>query len=159
MPLVWQQIVAALEAHKRTPYPPDNPSYRRLFTNVDLCKRSYNTTVRNVQRIKKAGVMIGVGSDGFSSYINMGGFYWKELELLTQAGFTNAEVLKAATSTNAKILGADDLLGSIQAGKYADFVVIDGDPLTDITVTRNVRRVIKGGVEYVNGERVKSNDQ
>ena len=151
MPLVLQQIVAALESHKKTPYPPsDNPTDRQLYVNVDLCKRSYETTVRNVQRIKKAGGLIGVGSDGFSSYINMGGFFWKELELLTQAGFSNAQVLKAATLTNAEILGADDLLGSIEPGKYADFVVIDGNPLEDISVTRNIQQVIKGGVAYEN---------
>ena len=155
MPLVLQQIITALEAHKKTPYPPaDNPTDRQLYVDVDLCKRSYEATVRNVQRIKKAGGKIGVGSDGFSSYINMGGFFWKELELLTQAGFSNAEVLKAATLTNAEILGADDVLGSIRPGKYADLVVIDGNPLEDITVTRNIQRVVKGGVEYVNGKRV-----
>ena len=152
MPLVLQQIITALEAHKKSPYPPtDNPTDRQLYVNVDLCKRSYDTTVRNVQRIRKAGGRIGVGSDGFSSYINMGGFYWKELELLTQAGLSNAEVLKAATLVNAEILEADHLVGSIESGKYADFVVIDGNPLEDITLTRNIQRVIKGGAEYRKG--------
>ena len=155
MPLVLQQIITALEAHKKTPYPPaDNPTDRALYVDVDMCKRTYDTTVRNVQRLKKAGVRIGVGSDGFSSYINMGGFYWKELELMNQAGFSNAEVLKAATSINAEILGADNILGSIRPGRFADFVVIDGNPLEDITVTKNIQRTIKGGVEYVKGKPV-----
>ena len=155
LPLVLKQITTALKAHKMSPYPPsDNPTDRQLYVNVDLCKRSYETTVRNLGRIKNAGVKVGVGSDGFSSYINMGGFYWKELELMTQAGFSNVEVLKAATSVNAEILGAGDILGGIQPGKYADFVVLDGNPFEDITAVRKINRVIKGGVEYRKGKRV-----
>jgi imidazolonepropionase-like amidohydrolase len=82
-----------------------------------------------------------------------------EMELLTtKAGMTAAEALRAATLNGARLLGVDRLYGSIEPGKIADLVVIDGDPLADIRNTRRVAYIIKGGVPH-KSEAVKMPDQ
>ena len=74
--------------------------------------------------------------------------YHRELLAMTYAGLTPAAVLKAATINSARALGVGDKLGSIEAGKLADLVVVSGNPVEDIKATRNVRFIIKGGVKY-----------
>ena len=57
-------------------------------------------------------------------------------------------MLRIATLNGARALGMSDRLGSLEAGKWADFFVVDGDPLSDIRATRNVRWVVKSGALY-----------
>jgi imidazolonepropionase-like amidohydrolase len=71
--------------------------------------------------------------------------YHRELLAMTYAGIPAAAVLKAATINGARALGIDAKLGSIEAGKLADLVVVRGNPLDDIKDARNVRLVIKDG--------------
>jgi imidazolonepropionase-like amidohydrolase len=72
--------------------------------------------------------------------------YHRELLAMTWAGIPPAAVLKAATINGATALGIDARLGSIEAGKLADLVVVSGDPLDDIKAARNIRFVIRDGV-------------
>lgn len=74
----------------------------------------------------------------------------KELEHLTKAGFSNIEALKSATSVNADIIGMSDKVGSIETGKYADFTIVKGDPIMDISAVRNIQYVVKDGVMVFN---------
>jgi imidazolonepropionase-like amidohydrolase len=144
------QIIRGLEAHTRKPFPPDN---RQAYLDISKSGHGFETTLKNVERIKKSGGLIGVGTDSFGSYLNLPGCYWRELQLLTQSGLSNTEVLNAATAVNARILRAENDVGSIAPGKYADFVLIEGNPLDDIACVRNVRRVIKDGVAHVDGRK------
>jgi imidazolonepropionase-like amidohydrolase len=72
----------------------------------------------------------------------------RELHALSLTGMPNAAVLRAATINAARAIGMGDRLGSIEAGKWADLVVVRGNPLTDIRVTRLPRVVIKAGRIY-----------
>lgn len=72
----------------------------------------------------------------------------RELQSLSRAGIPNAAVLRIATINSARAIGLGDRLGSIEAGKWADLVVVRGDPLTDIRRTREPRLVIKAGRVY-----------
>ena len=65
---------------------------------------------------------------------------------MVHIGLSPAEALIAATRNAAANLGMSDSLGTIEVGKVADLVLVEGDPLTDITALRRVRRVIQGGV-------------
>jgi imidazolonepropionase-like amidohydrolase len=67
---------------------------------------------------------------------------------MTYAGIPEVSVLKAATINGARALGVDDQLGSIEPGKLADLVIVQGNPLQDIKAARDVRMVIKNGVAY-----------
>jgi imidazolonepropionase-like amidohydrolase len=64
-----------------------------------------------------------------------------ELGLMVEAGMSPAEALKSATSTAAYALGLDDLIGTIEPGKLADLVVVDGDPFQDLTVLLDPDRI------------------
>ena len=72
----------------------------------------------------------------------------EELRLLVQAGLTPLEALRTATLNAARVLYLADSLGSIDAGKLADLVVLDANPLADIANTRRIRAVVANGRLY-----------
>ena len=110
------------------------------------------TTIRSAYRslaalIRGNGVKVLAGTDQ-SSYLESKGSVpgqslHEELVLFVYAGFTPAEALWAATEGPAEFLGLADSVGSIKAGRSADIVLLDADPLRDITNTRRVAVVIK----------------
>ena len=77
-------------------------------------------------------------------------FVSKEFGALVKAGFPPLDALRAATINGAELTGRDKDIGSIEAGKFADIVAVDGDPLADITVMEKVVFVMKGGDVYSN---------
>jgi imidazolonepropionase-like amidohydrolase len=94
--------------------------------------------------LHSAGVTIVAGTDqtvpGHSLH--------RELELYVKAGFTPLEAIQAATLIPARVMKKDKELGSIEAGKRADFILVDGDPLADIRALRRVRIVVASGKAY-----------
>ncbi|HVJ61918.1 MAG TPA: amidohydrolase family protein, partial [Tahibacter sp.] len=90
-----------------------------------------------------AGVTIVPGTDALAGYL-----LHHELELYARAGIAPAEVLRMATLTSARVMGADNRLGVIAPGKLADMVLIDGDPTQSIADVRRVDLVLKGGKVY-----------
>jgi hypothetical protein len=72
----------------------------------------------------------------------------REIELLVEAGFTPLEAIKIATHNGAKFLGQLDKFGTLAPGKFADIVVVNGNPATKITDIENVEVVFKEGVGY-----------
>ena len=89
-----------------------------------------------------AGVTMCNGSDvGVFTH----GENWRELELLVDYGLTPLQALRAATSTNARLLHEEDRLGAIAPGKLADLLVVTGDPVKDIHALRSVTLVMQGG--------------
>ena len=73
--------------------------------------------------------------------------FWRELDFLVRyGGLSPAQVLTAATAGNARILGIDDLTGSIEVGKSADLVVLDANPLESMRALRQPRAVIAQGL-------------
>ena len=95
------------------------------------------------------GDLLIVGTDE-PVYTNLlpGFAYHRELLAMTYAGIPPAAVLKAATINGARALGIDARLGSIEAGKLADMVVVTGNPLDDIKAARNIRFVIRDGTVH-----------
>jgi len=94
---------------------------------------------------RAAGVTICSGSD---AGVFTHGSNALELELMAEYGMPAAEVLRAATSGTAKVLGMDSLVGRVAKGLRADLVAVEGNPLTDVSAVRRVRFVMKDGVVY-----------
>jgi hypothetical protein len=76
----------------------------------------------------------------------------RELELYVKAGMSSAEALRVATYDCDRYLGRDQLYGSIERGKQADFILTPGDPSQDIKALHSIRMVVKGGVVYFPSE-------
>lgn len=107
--------------------------------------KSYDRFAREAResmiKLYRAGVKIGAGADAPQTPWAM---HW-ELEEMVTAGMTPAEALSAATSMAASILGAEKEIGSIVVGKRADLVILDADPLEDISNTREIWGVVRDG--------------
>jgi hypothetical protein len=101
--------------------------------------------------------LLVVGTDE-PVYTNLlpGFAYHRELLAMTYAEIPPAAVLKAATINGARALGIDARLGSIEAGKLADLVVVRGNPLDDIKAARDISLVFKDGVAYDPAELLRS---
>ena len=97
-----------------------------------------------LQALHAGGVTLVAGTDqavpGYSVY--------RELELYVEAGFTPLEALQAATIVPARAMRVDGDSGTVEAGKRADFAILDKDPLADIHNIRSVRSVVAGGTLY-----------
>ena len=98
-----------------------------------------------VKVFKDAGVPIIAGTDAGVSGVVAGFSLHDELELLVQAGLTPQEALNSATLLSAQWLGIDKQIGSIETGKYADLILLDKNPITDIKNTRKIAGVFVNG--------------
>ncbi|MBG9376971.1 amidohydrolase family protein [Panacibacter sp. DH6] len=98
-----------------------------------------------VKAFNDAGIPIVAGTDAGVSGVVAGFSLHDELELLVQAGLTPKEALNSATLLSAQWLGIDKQLGSIETGKFADLILLDQDPLTDIRNTRKIAGVFVNG--------------
>ena len=113
---------------------------------------SLDNALANLKKLHEAGVPICAGTDS-NDYpefpaisFPMGISYHEELELMRRGGMTTAQVLRSATSEAAKTFGFVDR-GSVKEGLRADLVLVEGNPVEDISVSKNIRRVWIGGVE------------
>jgi imidazolonepropionase-like amidohydrolase len=96
----------------------------------------------NFRRAVAAGVKIGFGT-GVGPFPH--GTQTKEFEYMVKFGMTAAQVIRAATIVDARMMGWEADIGSIERGKFADFVAVCGDPLADISELERVKFVMKGG--------------
>ena len=95
----------------------------------------------------KRGVKIAFGTDvGVQAH----GTNWKEFVYMNKYGMSEMDAIKSATMETAKLLRISDTLGSLEEGKIADIIAVDGNPLEDISVMENVVFVMKDGVVYKN---------
>ncbi len=110
------------------------------YTDRPRAQEAFAIQARNLVRLHAEGMRVAFGTDG--------GLGWSphlEMEDMVAAGLTPAQVIVAATSTSAEILRLDDL-GTLEAGKSADFLVLDANPLDDISNTRRIATVYLRGV-------------
>jgi len=105
--------------------------YRWSTTNEIEWRETFRIWMRFVNEYKNLGGKIGVGSDSGFMFQTYGFGFVRELELLQEAGFNPHEVMRAATSWGAELLGIDDEVGTLEVGKRADILIHGANPLQD----------------------------
>lgn len=130
----------------RSPY--GAPPYVRAMTTVRAAEEiwdvGFRAVARSTRKLDDAGVTINVGSHGEVPGLAM---HW-EMRLLAEGGMSPMAVLRAATINPARTLGVDRQIGTLEAGKLADLIVLDADPLADIANTNSVRYTMVNGRLY-----------
>jgi imidazolonepropionase-like amidohydrolase len=113
-------------------------------------KNNYELIAKQLPFIQSSGMVILAGTDAaaLNSFIYPGLSLHQELEIFQKAGMSPLSVLQSATINGAKFMGASDSLATITPGKIADILLLNENPLKDITATKNIFAVIKKGVYY-----------
>jgi imidazolonepropionase-like amidohydrolase len=119
---------------------------------TDAMKPDYDAMAEILPRANKAGVKLLIGDDHGSKGVDHG-CYAEELALyVNEIGIPALDVIRWATKHGAEAMGLGDVAGTIEPGRYADLVVVDGDPIADITVLQDRDRLL--GI-FKEGEAVK----
>jgi imidazolonepropionase-like amidohydrolase len=103
-----------------------------------ICNVVVEPLKSSIKRAYARGITIGCGTDTLGDVVD-------ELKILNSCGLPGMECIRAATINAAKICGIEDKAGSVEAGKIADLLIVEGDPLEDIEALRKVRGVLKAG--------------
>lgn len=106
-------------------------------------RKSFEQVLSMLAVLYRSGIRIVVGTDSLAGFA-----YHRELELYVKAGIPATAVLQMATIGAARIMGREKELGSIEVGKLADLVLVDGDPASTISDVRKTSLVVKDGVVY-----------
>ena len=114
-------------------------------SDFELREKLLAQSMHVVAQMESSGVPILAGTDSAAPYVIPGFALHEELALLVKAGLSPMQALQAATRNPADFLGKSDSQGTIEAGKNADLLLLDADPLEDIRNTRRIRAVILGG--------------
>jgi imidazolonepropionase-like amidohydrolase len=122
---------------------PDPP--KRKFVEI---QNQLKLARSNVQRLYRGGIPIATGSDAGVIGLLYGASLHYELQLLSEAGLSNADLIVAATLNSARVAGKDDLIGSVQSGKLADFLILSANPLEDIGNLQKIETVVKSGIAW-----------
>jgi imidazolonepropionase-like amidohydrolase len=166
----WQcPTLTLLRAQVGDPLPEDDPRLKYLSKDVrakwdagyykhfptepraamaKLTKAEFDESMRIVGLMYRAGIPILADTDAMNPGCFPGFSIHDELALLVDAGLSPLAALQAATRNAAQFMGQFDRRGTIEAGKVADLVLLDADPLADIHNTRSIRAVMLNGKLY-----------
>jgi imidazolonepropionase-like amidohydrolase len=117
----------------------------KIGTPADLMAKARDVMPaarKNIARAFAAGVKVGFGTD---AAVYPHGLNAHEFAVMVKLGLTPLQAIQASTINDADLLGWSDKVGTIEPGKWADIVAVDGDPLADVTTLERVKFVMKGG--------------
>ena len=117
--------------------------YSPEFPNGANWARSQPNQAAMLRKLHENGIQLVPGSDNMAAFT-----IHRELEVYTEAGISNAAVLKMATLDSARVTGVEERTGSIEVGKDSDLILVDGNPLEDISAVRRATLVMKGNTVY-----------
>lgn len=114
--------------------------------NIAYSKERLPTLRANLRKVHAAGIPVVLGSDSSGAFVGLA----SQIELLLQveSGLTPQQAIQTATINAARMINREKDLGSIEEGKLADLLILDADPLVDISNIRKIHRIIKGGVVF-----------
>ena len=122
--------------------------FQSLLDNTAFAKQRLPVLRANLKQVADAGIPVVMGSDTGFFGVMLGVATQLEMELMVEAGLSRADALRTATINAARMLGRDKEQGTIDAGKVADLLILDANPLEDIRAIRRIYRVVKGGVVH-----------
>lgn len=149
------QILAALGGIDKMPEADWPPKVKELMADPEEPKIS-PVLYANLRRVRDAGITIAMGTDAGNIGTVHGPSIFREMAMMQEAGMTPLDVLKSATVGGARALRREADTGTLTPGKYADLVILDGDPLADLQNLSHAYRVVKGGTVYDPVELMKS---
>jgi len=135
------KIVSTLQEPAREKAMQESPAAQQYKAALEVAKR-------NLKALSDAGVRIAMGTDTGPPARFQGYFEQLELEMMVKAGLTPRQALAAATRDAARCMKLDGEVGTVEPGRWADFVVLTADPLIDIKNTRAIADV------YIAGNRI-----
>src|SRR5579871_5841612 len=101
----------------------------------------------NIKKAIEAGVKIGMGTD---AAVYPHGLNAHEFAVYVRLGMTPLQAIQTATINDADLIGWSDKVGTLEPGRFADIIAVDGDPVQDVTVLQHVKFVMKGGTVVKN---------
>ena len=137
-------VVAQLQEPARQKAMASSATAQRYKAALEIAKR-------NLKKASDAGVLIAMGTDSGAFPERFQGFFEHlEMSMMVESGMTPAQVLRASTVDAARAAGRQDI-GALAPGRWADFVVLDRDPLADVLNTRTISSVWIAGVQVRGG--------
>jgi imidazolonepropionase-like amidohydrolase len=117
---------------------------------LDRIKKIYGVALKNLKALEDAGVTIAAGTDAGNIGTIHGPALFREFQLMKEAGLTPMQILQCATANAAKLFGGETgaHIGQIEKGHFADLVILNSNPLSDIKNASDIDTVIKNGVAY-----------
>lgn len=128
----------ATEIRQSLEHIPQLPYYALFPSRIPLLPQKFAA-------LRATGVRLMIGTDAGIPAMFHGDATWREMVKFVELGVPAMETIQAATLWPARFLKADDRIGVLAPGRYADLILVRGDPLSDMTVMRDVRTVIQGG--------------
>jgi imidazolonepropionase-like amidohydrolase len=147
------EVIATLDVTKlpedKVP-PPIKTARTNPDSTLDRVRETYAIAFKNLKTLENAGVPIAAGTDAGNIGTIHGPALFREFQLMKQAGLTNLQILRSATATAAKVFGGKtgSKIGTIAPRQFADFVILNSNPLDDIAHASDIQTVIKNGVVY-----------
>jgi imidazolonepropionase-like amidohydrolase len=120
---------------------PQRQEAMRTSKSAQQYKVALEVASRNLKKLVDSGVKIAFGTDSGPPARFQGYFEHMEADLMAKAGLTPAQILASATADAARCMKVSDRVGSLATGRFADFVVLDGDPLEDIANLHKINSV------------------
>ena len=117
---------------------------------LDRIKKTYDVALANLKTLEDAGITIAAGTDAGNIGTIHGPALFREFQLMREAGLSSMQILQCATANAAKLFGGDTgaHIGKIDNGYFADLVILNSNPLEDITHASDIDSVMKNGVIY-----------
>lgn len=137
--------VLELAARENVVLCPTLATFERQEGDKDYQAAGFKNMVKFVGMAHQAGVRIVTGSHTSGKYVRDGWAYQREMELLVEAGLTPMEVISSSTLFNAQYFRSETRIGSLEAGKLADLVIVKGDPSVDIADMYHIEKVMLNG--------------
>jgi imidazolonepropionase-like amidohydrolase len=141
------QILATMDDLRKMPAEAIPERLRKLMANPPPTGPS-PIALANLRKVWDAGIPVAMGTDAGNIGTLHGPSVFREMEYMTHAGLTPLQVLRSATTQGAKAMRMEREIGAIEAGRYADLVILDADPLASVDNLSHASLVMKGGKTF-----------